>query len=742
MAHKRLAEPNLVSGEQLAALACHCRSQNTEFADWAAGRGLVHHSDSTQLKVLELSELLTSAGYLAHPSLCFKLLIQLDILCNQVVRQVLQLTQLQHLGAQENPHMDHLRQQPVGNTRRALATVPVLCARLALNRLTRRQRDWFTDINDAGAALEVLQLMLESAPAGRRAAYGSRCDQVDWSALVQDFGRESEIQTSPGPWISPELTGVRSPVGSPTEWQVVHQVVPGERLLVLLDSRESATLQESLRWWHPEDCGLLVPVLLDMCSNDTRMTGTDGDPLVDGSDPAACVCAILSAELELGKLAAEYVEDKLENRASVPLVKVSGADWWPSTDDLSAAQRLSHINRLLIATAQAETLWQGAATAMRHAARNGRASMVTVNRPDPHWVHESGLVMAALDQYFCDITEVNPHLRVRLAAISGQALRQLPAAYDLLGERCAWPLQQTGYQMAGAVVESESGLEMVSVALGNQMGLNLVLLDSRKLPSALDPLLLSSRFARAQAMIDEPAPWLGIPLLTSCDWWNAGVDSAPYLLAFTETLLAQPADQVRVMLIPDANTAMACLKACYGEFGVMVQLLLPADIASLCLDARQAEQLVAHGALCLAGNCAADVQLVACGAQALQVAQTVSLRLRAHDVSHSLVYVLEPGRFRQPRDNREQEHQADASLVDTLFPHHVRQRLVLTDLCPEVLISQCQPLDLGPQRTAILGYNRQYPDRSGLDDVNALRVLADLCGLPTNSWLTEGEQPF
>lgn len=739
MAHKRLAEPNLVSGEQLAALACHCRSQNAEFADWAAGRGLVRHSDSTQLKVLELSELLTSAGYLAHPSLCFKLLIQLDILCNQVVRQVLQLTQLQHLGTQENTQMDPLRQQPAGNTRRALATIPVLCARLALNRLTRRQRDWFTDINDAGAALEVLQLMLESAPADRRAAYGSSCEQIDWSALVQDFGRESEIQSSPGPWISPELTGVRSPVGSPTEWQAVHQVLPGERLLVLLDSHESATLQESLRWWHPEDCGLLVPVLLDMCSNDTRMTGAGGETLVDGSDPAACVCAILSAELALGKLAAEYVEDELENRASVPLVKVRGADWWPLTDDLSASQRLSHIKRLLLATAQPDTLWQGAAMAMRHAARNGRASMVTVNRPDPHWVHEPGLVMAALDQYFCDITEVNPHLRVRLAAISGQAVKQFPAAYDLLGERCQWPLQQTGYQMAGAVVEPESGLEMVSVALGNQMGLNLVLLDNRTLPSALDPLLLSSRFARAQAMIDEPAPWLGIPLLTSCDWLTTAEPSESGLLEFTETLLAQPADQVRVMLIPDANTAMACLKACYGEFGMVVQLVLP-EVGPLCLDARQAEQLVAHGALCLAGNCAADVQLVACGAQALRVAQTVSLRLRAHDVSHSLVYVLEPGRFRQPRDSQEQEHQADASLVDTLFPHHVRQRLVLTDLCPEVLIRQCQSLDQGPQRTAVLGYNRQHPHRSGLDDINALRVLADLCGLPTNRWLREDEQ--
>lgn len=729
MGHKRLAEPAAGITESLAALTPQYRNTNPAFAEWAQGRGLILHSDAVQSDVWKLVEHLTEAGYVDHSALCFKLLTQLDVLCNQVSWMVLQLSRLQRWCDESELPADALRPQAVGDTRRALAAVPVLCARLALNRLTRHQRDWFTDISDAGAALEVLQLMLETAPLDRRHRYGSRCEAVDWATLVADFGELSETQSNPGPWISPELTGVRAPVGAPTEWQAVHQVLPGERLLVLLDSRGVDMLSESLRWWHPGDCGLLVPVLLD-CDDGAVPAGVTR--IVDGSDPAACLCAILEAETRLGQIATDYVEDELETPVAFPMVFVRGANWWPTTaDDGRCAADLYQRSR------QPQALWQAAASAMKVSSRSRRASMVTVNRPAPHWRHEPSDVLAALDQYFVDFVEVNPHLRVRLAAAPFEARKRLPAALDLLDVRQVSPLQQDGYQPSGAIVEVVDGLEMASVVLGNQMGLNLVLLDNQQALAALDPLLLSSHFARAQAMVDEPAAWAGIPLLTRSDWWLSGSQSGSRLLEFSEAMLAQNADQVRVLMVPEANTAMCCLKQCYGEFGVISQLVLD-EHENPPFEARQAEQLVAHGAICLAGNCGAELQLVACGSRALNVAREVSAALKLAGTAHSLVYLLEPGRFRSARDEQEERYLADKSLTSSLFPEHVQHRLILTDLHPEVLLGHCRRLDLGPKRTAALGFLNQYPNRSedvamaanGLNCQTALSAIQDMLASP------------
>ena len=729
MGHKRLAEAATVATEILPSLTAEYRQQDSAFAEWAAGKGLIRHSEAVQQDVLRLLDQLVERRFVDHPAMCLKLLTQLDLLCNQVCWLVVQLSRLQEWCAGDELPESALRSQPIGDLRRALAAVPVLCARLALNRLTRHQRDWFTDISDAGAALEVLQLMLENAPPDRRQRYGSRCDAIDWSTLMSDFGDLSETQSNPGPWISPELTGVRAPVGAPTEWQAVHQVLPGECLLVLLDSRGVGMLSESLRWWHPEDSGLLIPVLLD-CDDGAVPAGVTR--IVDGADPAACLCAILEAENRLGEIANGYVEDELEQPVSFPMVFVRGANWWSA-----AADELSQVRKLYRDARQPDALWQAAVAAMRPNGRQRRASMVTVNRPDPHWQHEPASMLAAIDRYFVDCVEVNPHLRVRLAAAPAETRKRLPLSLELLGARQEAVWQQDGYQSAGGVVETADGLEMASVVLGNQMGLNLVLLDSAQALAALDPLLLSSHFARAQAKVDEPAAWAGIPVLTRSDWWLAGSQAGSRLLEFSEAMLAQHADQVRVMMVPDANTAMVCLKVCYGEFGVITQLVLD-EHANSVLDPRQAEQLVSYGALCLAGNCGAELQLVCCGGRSLVIGRQVSMRLRQSGIAHSLVYVLEPARFRTARDEQEQGHLADESLTSSLFPEHVQHRLLLTDLHPEVLLGHCRRLDLGPRRTAALGFLNQYPNRSeqaaleanGLAVEQALLAIGRLTGTP------------
>lgn len=735
MAHNRLVDTAAAHNKKIATQALQYRNADTDFCEWAEGYGLVCHSDATQLAVYDLAHELTDAGYVAHPTLCFRLLRQLDVLCNHVIALVARLTQLRDFDA-AGDGIRHLRPQAAGDTRRALAVVPVLCARLALNRLTRHHRDWFTDIADAGAALEVLQLLLETAPADRRSRYGSRADDIDWEKMIRDFGRVSENQSFPGPWISPELAGVRAPVGGSVASQAVHQVLASERLLALLDAADRETLQDSLRWWHPADCGLLVPLLMNFGASDSDTT------LVDGSDPAACACAIFNAETRLGMLAEQYLDEEWPGARSVPVIEVNAAGWWQNAN--SPDERQQALAQMLARCGEDEAVSMRAVAAMKPNRRSSRAFMVTPNRPDPHWVSHGESCLQAIDRYFGDLAEVNPQLRARIAGDRARLAVDLPLASELLGGRSEWPLQQRDCRPAGAVLAVDSGEEMATIVLGNQMGLNLLAPASAQAMETLGPLLVSSRFARAQAAVDEPAPWLAIPFLLQADWWQVPDHGFACALECAEVMLAQNADQVRLQLPPDPNTALACLKNAYGEYGVITGLLLPGQTVATALNPKIAEQLAAFGAVCVAGNCAAEIQIVAIGAASLDVGREASERLKSLGITHSLVCVLEPGRFRDARDPQESAYLADPSLIDSLFPAHVQYRLILTDLRPELVLGHCRLLDSGRQRTRALGFTNHYPGEceasvllaNGLHVAPALWSLAQLTGRDPAEWLS------
>ena len=192
---------------------------------------------------------------------------------------------------------------------------------------------------------------------------------------------------------------------------------------------------------------------------------------------------------------------------------------------------------------------------------------------------------------------------------------------------------------------------------------------------------------------------------------------------------------------------MACLKACYGNLGTIWNLVVPKSTMPAVFDGKQAAALVQDGAICVRGNCASDLQLVACGAFQLQQALKASDRLKEKGVAHSLIYLLEPGRFRIARDEFEQNIQADPQVLDSLFPARVQQRVFMVHTRPEVILGHCRMLDLGPQRTVALGYVNQGGtlDTEGLLFANrctwadALAALARLSQRDPLEWLSAEE---
>ncbi|MEH6562722.1 MAG: hypothetical protein V7713_14945 [Marinobacter sp.] len=136
--------------------------------------------------------------------------------------------------------------------------------------------------------------------------------------------------------------------------------------------------------------------------------------------------------------------------------------------------------------------------------------------------------------------------------------------------------------------------------------------------------------------------------------------------------------------------------------GQIWAITIPKGRLPAALDSRQAEQSVRDGAVALSeGN---DVQLVAVGAYQRQVCEAVADDLSQKGISCGIVCLLEPGRFRDPRDVVEAEHQSSSHIRGALFPSDIKLRVFVCHMRPETLLGVCRPLDLGRDRTLAFRY--------------------------------------
>ena len=77
------------------------------------------------------------------------------------------------------------------------------------------------------------------------------------------------------------------------------------------------------------------------------------------------------------------------------------------------------------------------------------------------------------------------------------------------------------------------------------------------------------------------------------------------------------------------------------------------------------------------------------------------------DIHCRITYLLEPGRFRQPRDPHEKTYICDVATRISLFPDDIPLRIFVSHLRPEILLGVCRPLDLGVDRCIAFGYRNR-----------------------------------
>ena len=593
------------------------------------------------------------------------------------------------------------------------------------------------------------------------------------------------------------------------ELQYVHMPLPGERLVAFLSDgafEEQRGSDWAPRWWRAEDSGLVTPIMIKngrRIDQRTTMSQQGGvawfsdhlrlngfDPIVfDGRDPAAFLWAILEMEGRLESAAEAIKEGK--GRYPVPLpygiaVAPKGAGFPGEGTNLAHNLPLMANPRLDNRAADlfnegARRLWvpvadlAGAIALFQQHKTSGRArerdhglahrDVTAAKIPDPPFrpvSHESRLApdkwataspMTAVDRMFVAVLEANPGLRPRVGNPDEMLSNRLVSTLGRLKFRVTDPEPAVPESIDGAVITALNEEAVVSAALANKGGINLVHTYEAfgsKMHGAVRQEII---FANHCLESGRPQRWLSMPLiLTSHTWENGKNEQSHQDPSMAEAMLGEPSHVSRVVFPPDFNSAAAVMEQLYRTHGQIWTLVVPkTDVIPDLFDPGEARRLMKDGGLRLewAGyrREQARIILTAVGAYQLMEVLTASRRLAERQVPHAVVYLLEPGRFREPRSEHEQSHGASPDVTARLYPSDIPARLFVTHTRPETILGVLGPLHTGAA-TVGLGYTNHGGTLStqGMAFVNrcswahCLRETARLLKLPDVELLSEDER--
>jgi phosphoketolase len=551
------------------------------------------------------------------------------------------------------------------------------------------------------------------------------------------------------------------------ELQYVHMPLPGEHLVAFLSDgafEEQRGSDWAPRWWRAEDSGLTAPIMINngrRIDQRTTMSQQGGtawfvehlrlngfDPVVfDGRDPAAFAWAILEIEERLAAAGDAVRAGDAQYPVRLPYgiaVAPKGAGFYgegtnlahnlplggnPSRDAVSAARFNEHAQRLWVPAAElreASERLQGHARSGRPRERDhplARRDVRLTTVPEPTYRPVAGgrragagrptsSPMAAVDEGFLAAVRANPRLRPRVGNPDEMKSNRMLKTLEALRFRVTAPEPGIPEALDGAVVTALNEEAVASAALANKGGISIIVTYEAfgaKMHGAVRQEII---FAAHAASAGRPARWLSIPLvLTSHTWENAKNEQSHQDPSMAEAMLGEPSHVSRVLFPPDYNVAIAVMRGVYQSQGQIWTLVVPkADTLPDLFTGEESERLLRDGAIRLpwAGHRPeeARVTLAAVGAYQLGQALKASERLAERRVAHDVVYLLEPARFRAPRETAEAAHGAPASVRASLFPASVAARLFFTHTRPEVILGLLWPL-CESRRGAALGYTAQ-----------------------------------
>jgi phosphoketolase len=627
-----------------------------------------------------------------------------------------------------------------------------------------------------------------------------------YSYRINDRGK----QDSPlGSHVNPHTAGGMAEGGylGFAQLEYVHMPLPGETLVTFLSDgafEEQRGSDWVPRWWRAKDCGKALPIMInngrriDQRSTMAQKGGTDWfeqhlklnhfDPIIiDGRDPAAFVWLILEMETRLAAATKAIEQNEATYPASLPYgiaVADKGAGFFNAGENLAHNLPLGgnphkDAEMAQIFNAHTRKLWvpqdeleQAIARLQTHQEQNRpkekdhplvnrQVSLAEVPEPEYKEIPEDrtnpnswtkAQPMKAVDAQFVATVEANPHLRPRVGNPDEMKSNRLKKTLKHLKFRVTDPEDGIPETPDGAVITALNEEAVACAALANKGGINLI--DTyeafgAKMHGAMRQEII---FAKHRKGLGMENGWLSIPLvLTSHTWENGKNEQSHQDPMMAEAMLNEASDVSRVLFAADYNSALVLMQQIYqtqGEFWTMV--VAKRGVANL-LTPEENARLLEQGAIRLdwAGHNLEDpgVILTAMGSYQLEEVLKASRRLRDYDLPHSVVYMLEPGRFRIPRDAGELAHAAPASQLQLLYPSTTLARIFVTHTRPEPMAGTLQPLHTGYAYTRFLGFVNQGGtlDKDGMLFINRstwahiVAEVSQVLDVPLDDWLSQPE---
>lgn len=770
------------------------------FATWQAGYGVITHRADTVKNIQALLPQLVARGHIPSPEAGLEILIAADRLASAGMWLTVHMTYAQRVYLDGRPlQTADFKPDPQGHTGGALNMVPAYTAYLALNALTGFTRGWLMGQGHCVAAIDACNLLVNNLTEEHARRYS--VSDAGLTRFVRDFysyavDSEGKPSSPLGSHVNVHTAGGISEGGylGFAELQYVHMPLPGERLVAFLSDgafEEQRGSDWAPRWWRAEDSGFVAPVMIangrrieqratleqqggiPWFSEHLRHHGFD--PIViDGHDPAAYICALWQAEQRqqdaveahaAGKtpstVALHYIIAECEkgfgfsgagsNRAhNLPLEK--------NPSQHQEAQDIFNQNAHILFVGEAE-LNELKRTLNTHEAQQRvrerdhaltRRHVAAIQPVQADWkkIGEHVSPMSALDSFFCKLIDANPTHRLRIGNPDELASNRMTQTLGRYKHRVSNPEPFNAEARDGSIITALNEEAVACAALANKGGINLVVSYEAFAVKMLGAMRQEIIFARHQKEAYQQPQWLAVPfLLTSHTWENGKNEQSHQDPTLSEVLMSEMNDTSVVRFPADANSAMACLNHAYQQRGELHTLVVPKGELPVFMSAAQAEQLVNDGALRLAGNAGSPLQLIAIGAYQLVEAHKAWQRLHENGVAAELIVMLEPGRFREPRDKEEAPFMAAISVRDNLFGYTHAQRIVISHTRPESLMGILRPLDTANSRMQFLGYKNRggtlnvagmlYANRCSW--IHLLATCADALELPRSALLHNPE---
>lgn len=731
---------------------------------WARGCGVIKHNAVTVRRIEALLKYLETRGLCTRQS-ALQLLSAADRLTNMGMWLVVHMTYVKNVRLDGTAlHQADFKTDPEGHTGGALNMVPAYVGYLLANALTGNTRAWMMGQGHCVAAIDAVNVLLGNTDVEQARRYP--LSEAGLNQLCGDFyGYQLSPEGRPaapmGSHVNAYTAGGISEGGylGFAELQYMHMPLPGQELVTFLSDgafEEQRGSDWAARWWRGEDTGLVMPVMIangrriDQRSTLAQVGGVHWfrkhlklngfEPIdIDGRDPAAFAWAII----DMGERLSQQYQQQRKGTSSYPLrlpyaiaktVKGYGfpgagtnaahnlpLQGSPALDEearrrFNAGARKLHVP--LPELTDAIALFNNHALQSRpqekdHCLRNLSGPKPNLPPLPQLKPNEASSPMECIDGWFAQLVKNNAQLRFRVGNPDEMRSNRMNQSLDTLLHRVTAPEAGVAESLQGSVITALNEEAVVSAALANKQGLNLAVSYEAFAVKMLGVMRQEVIFARHLKESGRALSWVSVPIIaTSHTWENGKNEQSHQDPTLSEAWLQEMADVAPVLFPFDAGTAVATLAKLYSETGRVATLVVPkGKVANQC-DSEQARRAAAQGAWLLSHDSSAQIQMIAVGGYQLQAVQRAVQRLRERGVSCSVVALIEPGKFRVPRDKVEAAYVHTAAQLAALIPNCAK-RMIVCHTHAEPMIGVLRRLDTGPGNTSILGYR----NRGGTLDV-------------------------